>query len=659
MNDHRPELLLPAGNAEAFFAALEGGADAIYLGLPQFNARNRANNFTSRQIAAIVGLAHRKGIRIYIALNTVIRNFELGQLLDTLHQIKQIGPDGIIIQDLGVLHLIRKHFPDLPLHASTQMAIHNSLGVEFAHQTGFKRVVLARELTGKELESIASKSSIELELFIHGALCYSFSGMCLFSSFLGGASANRGLCTQPCRRIYRQERTNRYNFSLKDNQLIDFLPIFSDLKIASLKIEGRMKPADYVFRVATAYRLALDNHELIGKSKELLASDLGREKTSYFFGREVKQSITQAASAGYLIGKVTKVQPGLVGFVSSFPLEQGCRLRFRNPHNDLQIDLKADQLSADQNQYTLQTSSGEIKQGFEVYLTGNRLKLPSKINTDGISLQERLPIEKARTILNSIKSKNNSGKRQLYIRIDSTDWLSVLPINQLDGIFLQLTSNQWIKLLAQKHWPFGPDTKLMVELPKFIPEARLGFYRELAHTLYQKHLTSFVISHLSQKLLLPQGATFWTNENVYLFNDAAIRYIKSQQAGSYVYPLENDIANLAKGNDRMGIIPLFGFPDLFFSRMPVELNSDLMFSDRSGTNYRKIVREGLTHVLPEHPVSLTQFREKLERFGFYRFLIDLSTIPANFEKFQQIITAYSQSTSIKPSTLFNFKRELK
>ena len=209
----RPELLLPVGNTECFYAAIQGGADAIYVGLKDFNARGRATNFTPYQLAAIINIAHKKNIKVYITLNTVIRNIDIKQLSESLFILNQLMADAVIIQDWGVYYLIKKFFPNLKIHASTQMAIHNSIGVNSAASMGIERVVLARELTQTELQEISIKSNAEIEIFIHGALCYSFSGMCLFSSYLGGASANRGQCAQPCRRNYTQNENESYFFS--------------------------------------------------------------------------------------------------------------------------------------------------------------------------------------------------------------------------------------------------------------------------------------------------------------------------------------------------------------------------------------------------------------------------------------------------------------
>ena len=220
MSAVKPELLLPVGNVESLNAAIEGGADAIYLGLKGFNARGRAANFTEAQLAAICKLAAKHHVKVYVTLNIVVKNNELADVLDTLQFLSTLQIAGVIIQDWGVFSLMRRYFPKLVAHASTQMANHNSVGANHCQRIGFKRVVLARELTFNELKLIRQRTKIETEVFVHGALCYSISGFCQFSSFLGGAGANRGLCTQPCRRFYNCNGQKRTFFSMKDNQLI-------------------------------------------------------------------------------------------------------------------------------------------------------------------------------------------------------------------------------------------------------------------------------------------------------------------------------------------------------------------------------------------------------------------------------------------------------
>ncbi|MEK6200886.1 MAG: U32 family peptidase, partial [Desulfobulbaceae bacterium] len=210
------ELLAPAGSMEAFFAALDQGADAVYCGLKEFSARARARNFTLADVERMTSYAHSQNTHLYITLNTLINEAELPKLVDILASLAAIPVDGLIIQDLGVWRLARLHFPQLPLHASTQMTVHNAAGVKMLEQMGFTRAVLARELSLTEIAELRSQTSIELEHFVHGALCFSISGQCLFSSALTGMSGNRGRCAQPCRRRLHNRKQPGYHFSTSD-----------------------------------------------------------------------------------------------------------------------------------------------------------------------------------------------------------------------------------------------------------------------------------------------------------------------------------------------------------------------------------------------------------------------------------------------------------
>jgi len=323
----KPELLLPAGNTESFFAALQAGADAVYLGLSQFNARARASNFNQFQFISILREAKKKGVHIYVTLNTVIKNDEISSLIDYLHFLNEVGADGIIVQDWGVYYIAKKYFPGLNIHASTQMGVHNSAGTKFLAEKGFQRTVLARELTLKELETVVETSPIETEVFVHGALCYSFSGMCLFSSYTGGRGANRGMCAQPCRREYDDKNNKKYLFNLKDNQLLEYIPKLREMGVSSLKIEGRMKSGEYTFRVGSAYRMALDDEMKIKTALQSLELDFGRQKTSYFIGGDVKLAISEEASTGIFLGKVERISGNKILISSTTPIEPKFRLR--------------------------------------------------------------------------------------------------------------------------------------------------------------------------------------------------------------------------------------------------------------------------------------------------------------------------------------------
>ena len=257
------ELLAPAGNIESLDAAIGEGADAVYLGLKSFNARLRTSNFAWNQFEAAVQAVHRQGKKIYVTLNTVCEERETERLYRLLSYLDKIGPDGLIVQDFAVIRMCQQFFPNMELHASTQMNVESAAAANFLSKEGLKRVVLARELGLEEIKQIKQGTNAEIEMFVHGALCVSESGLCLFSSFLGGKSANRGMCTQACRRFYTAEYPEGveqgYYFSPCDMQLIDHIPDLMEIGVDSFKIEGRMKSAEYVGCVVAAYRYVMDH----------------------------------------------------------------------------------------------------------------------------------------------------------------------------------------------------------------------------------------------------------------------------------------------------------------------------------------------------------------------------------------------------------------
>ena len=256
------ELVAPAGEPDAGYAALHYGADALYLGLNRFSARAEAANLSLDQLGELTAYAHSltPRRRVLVTVNTVILQDELPALVELLAGVAELGVDGVIAQDLGVARLVRAHFPELRLHASTQMAIHNLAGAEALATLGFHRVVLARELTLGDIETIAARCGIETEVFIHGALCYSYSGLCLFSSMTRGQSGNRGRCKQPCRELCRVEAPLKdgYAFSMKDLALLDRVADLRRVGVTALKVEGRMKSPLYVATVVNYYRRMLD-----------------------------------------------------------------------------------------------------------------------------------------------------------------------------------------------------------------------------------------------------------------------------------------------------------------------------------------------------------------------------------------------------------------
>ena len=252
------ELLAPAGSMEAVAAAVQNGADSVYLGYGDFNARRNARNFTPEEAAAAVSYCHLRGVRVHLTLNTLLTDRELVRAADQAAHASQIGVDAVIVQDLGVARMLRQAAPDLPLHASTQMTVHSLDGVKACADLGFTRVVLGRELSRDQIACICQHAPIEIEVFGHGALCMCWSGQCFFSSVIGGRSGNRGLCAQPCRLQYGWGgRPDGYPLSLKDLSMARHLKELSDMGVACLKLEGRMKRPEYVAIVTGIYARAI------------------------------------------------------------------------------------------------------------------------------------------------------------------------------------------------------------------------------------------------------------------------------------------------------------------------------------------------------------------------------------------------------------------
>lgn len=253
-----PELLAPAGSPAAFAAALDAGADAVYLGGLGFNARAGAVNFSPEALRDAVFAAHERGVRVYLTLNTLVWDRELRDFLKAAESAYLCGADALIVADLGGASALRRVFPDFPLHASTQMSGHSVFAARVLADAGFSRMVLARELSRENIAEFTKNSPIEAEVFVHGALCVCHSGQCLFSSVVGGRSGNRGECAQPCRLPYGTPNGKNYPLSLKDLSLAQYVPELIDMGVASLKIEGRMKPPEYVSAVIRTWRRLLD-----------------------------------------------------------------------------------------------------------------------------------------------------------------------------------------------------------------------------------------------------------------------------------------------------------------------------------------------------------------------------------------------------------------
>lgn len=296
------EILAPAGAFEQLEAAVRSGADAVYLGYGSFNARRNAKNFTFDELCKAVDYCHVRGVKVHAALNTLVTEKELRSAYDDIVSVAKAGVDAVIVQDLGVAKMVKQFVPELEMHASTQLSVHNVSGVKQLEEFGFKRAVLARELSLSEIEEICKSTDIEIEVFIHGALCMSFSGCCYLSSVLGQRSGNRGLCAQPCRLDFKLENKN-YALSLKDMSHIKYIHRLAEAGVCSFKIEGRMKRPEYVAAAVSACKTAIDGKEPDLKTLQAVFSRSGftdgyltASRNADMFGHRSKEDVTAAAS---------------------------------------------------------------------------------------------------------------------------------------------------------------------------------------------------------------------------------------------------------------------------------------------------------------------------------------------------------------------------
>ncbi len=351
------ELLSPAGSPACALAAFDAGADAIYAGLSKFNARERGENFSVDMMKKVVDYAHKKDKKVYLTLNTLLKESELPELLETLDSIDEIAPDGVLVQDLGVLRIAREYFPDLILHGSTQMGFHNSAGLAVAKKLGLQRVVLERQITMDELAAIRKQTDLELEVFVHGSLCCSLSGTCLFSSYLGGWSGNRGKCKQPCRRRYFSKNGNGFFFSPQDLAALELLPQLRKIGVESLKIEGRLRQPDYVHNTVSAYRMMLDAdekefNEKLPEARNLLSKSCGRKWSLGFYTPQSARDLIKSdaiGAAGLRVGTVEAARDNGFGFTAAKRVHLGDRLRIQPPSGDDGIAITVTKMFVENN----------------------------------------------------------------------------------------------------------------------------------------------------------------------------------------------------------------------------------------------------------------------------------------------------------------------
>lgn len=367
------ENLAPAGNWDALRSAVAAGADAVYLGYAAYSARAGAGNFDEQQLRDAVRFAHLHHVRVHVTVNTLIKDGEMAGVVDVLRLLSEIRVDAVLVQDLGVLRMARRCFPDLPIHASTQMAIHNATGVRFCRNQGMTRAVLARECSAAEI-ALAAKEGIEIEVFGHGAQCVAVSGECLFSSVVGGRSGNRGRCAQPCRLLYTYRGKTAAWLSPRDVCMRDDLPELNKAGVASIKLEGRLKRPEYVATIANSYRNAIDamDNGHFRKADEAEMSGLrqifsrGGFMRGYAMGAEDAGVIDPArvSHGGVKIGRVEFAAGNMARVRLERSLDDGDGLQIRTAQGDAELiyaghDTEAGQIAVVRLRPDIRTKAGD------------------------------------------------------------------------------------------------------------------------------------------------------------------------------------------------------------------------------------------------------------------------------------------------------------
>ncbi len=705
------ELLAPAGNVEALDAAIGEGADAVYMGLKSFNARLRSSNFAWNQFEAAVQAVHRQKKKIFVTVNTVVEEWELERLYRFLSYLNKIGPDGIIVQDMGIIRMVQEFFPDLRMHASTQLNAASANAVNLLGKAGIKRVVLARELGLEEVTAIRQKTNAELEVFVHGALCVSESGLCLFSSYLGGKSANRGMCTQACRRFYSAEVTGGieqgYYFSPHDLQLVDKIPDLVKAGVDSFKIEGRMKSAEYVGSVTAAYRYVIDHWEedkkgAIAAAKRMLSTDFARTKTRYWYDSTKAENILdpkQAGGTGIYLGKIDRIktldvkqslsedgsentgaESSVKGSESgeaaiktvfavlrggSYDPDEGDSIRLHRKDDSNRESYKIKQVKMMENDRWIDIPSG-FSIGDPVYLlqTKSMSKRYPKVLPHDLSVfrsqpgAQELPVMDL-TVLE--KEQLSFFPEGLYVQISTVkDLYAVISENPVRYI-LELNTDTKYSLIEKKETLPVSKKQIFISLDPYCPQAGEEDLSLSVAYLLSEGYTNWIVNNPAHLALFRESkASLIAGPYLYTFNRWAVSFLENQKLEAYVSPYENSRQNLEASFDpqhrKRVLVPLFAYPALFRMRFKLPDSYDFtFFQDKEGGVFKALSTPDGSFVLPEKPFSILDKWKFLQSSGFTHFLIDLSKTSITKTMYKQILKALYKGESLDDISRFNWK----
>ena len=599
------ELLAPAGSMEALRAAVCNGADAVYLGADTFNARINARNFSAADLQEAVVYCHVRGVKVHLTLNTLVLDREMPRAAELIRLAASCGVDAFIVQDLGVVSLCRQLAPDVPIHASTQMSIHSLEGVMEAAALGCSRVVLARELPAEEIAHICKKSPVEIEVFVHGALCMCYSGQCYLSSVIGRRSGNRGQCAQPCRLPYGYGRfeSTRYPLSLKDNCLAGELDELRRMGVASIKIEGRMKRPEYVAIVTRAYRTVLNGGKLTQADLQELETAFSRQgfTDGYFkgqagsdmFGRRQESEDTAdlfaSARATYEQGETQRIG---VRFYAMIHRGQPARLAVEDPDGNLCRTYGPVPEQAVYRSLTAQDLEQQLKKtGGTPYLcTSVRssldpdLMLPaSAINAMRRDVIAELTAKRGRAEKPHLNAYDEpprydgiSGEPQLTVAVRTADQITSRMLSMKPTVlYVPLSELVEHPELRQR---VGVETQLAAILPRVIWSGELVPIARQLRTVYDMGVRQVLAGNLGQ-LHISRAAGFAVRGDfgLNIVNSRAMRYLREQGLDSQLLSFELTLPQI---RDISKAVPA---EVLIYGRLPLMLMENCVIKNRTGT----------------------------------------------------------------------------
>lgn len=693
------ELLAPAGNINIFKAVIEAGADAVYVGGSMFGARAYANNFDEEELLYAIDYAHLKGVKVYLTVNTLLKNDEIEKLYDYLLPFYERGLDAVLVQDLGALKLIHDRFPDLAIHTSTQMTVTGIDGVRFLKQFGVQRVVMAREVSLAEMKEIHEKCGMEIEAFVHGALCYSYSGQCLFSSMLGGRSGNRGRCAQPCRLPYCVgNKKDTYILSLKDMCGIKDLQKLKESGVYSLKIEGRMKQAGYASGVVAYYRRYIDSMKEVSDKDYKNIAGLGNRcgfTDKYYFEHNGTDMVTFekpnfVSDASDELPQFSKIK--IQGKLTLKEAEPGALTvscggyRFTSYMDPVSHALKAP--AERKNVAERISKTGDTPFEFEnIDITmDNDIFVPNgalnKLRREAIEgLQNEILMQYKRTASASYgwKSKKTSeikpyGDPKVIASVrDGKQLYRLLEYDNISEIYIDSSKygrRDFVKEFSDDVFCVNnAEKKAYLALPVIFRRSTRDYFETISDQLKKIDFEGFIVRNYEEFFWVKTrfaGKKIVTDHNMYTYNDMAKSMFFDNGADADTMPLELNQKEINRRNNKGSQMIIYGYYPLMVSAQCVHKNS--YKCDRTPQitylkdRYNKIFpvwnncSECYNIIYNSCPTVLFNNMQKIKNAG-----IDALRLDFTFEKPEEIDTVMAAFESnsadgIKEYTNGHFKR---